>query len=153
MIQFRPINLDSDYPVLLEWWKGHRALPVPKVILPDGWIASAAGVDIAASFLYFHRGKIGVIEWTTTNPRCAFSRDLVAAVKGLFTQLEDVAREAGCIAVISFVKPNGSEERIVRKSGYATSADDVGHRLYAKPLNAPAFAQPDMPVLSCPTSQ
>ena len=142
MISFRKVDLEKDYPTLLGWWKGHNALAVPSEILPDGWVASAAGIDVAASFLYFHAGKIGVIEWTTTNPKCAFSRDLVMAVRGLFNHLEATAAEAGCLCVISFVKPNGSEQRIVEKSGYVTSVPDCGHRLYAKPLNAPNFQPP-----------
>lgn len=142
MISFRPIDLDRDYPTLEAWWKGHNSLPAPKIILPDGWIAFAGGVEIAASFLYSHRGKIGVIEWTTTNPKCGFSRDLVEAVKGLYAKLEAVAAADGCVAVISFVKPKSSEERIMSRAGWVTSTEDCGHRLYAKPLNTPGFAPP-----------
>lgn len=150
MINFRPVEIEKDYPTLQQWWKGHNALEVPREILPRGWIAQEGSCELAASFLYVAEGKIAVIEWTTTNPKCSFSRDLIFAVKGLFSLLESVAREEGCAAVISFVKPNGSEQRIVSKMGYVTSTDDVGHRLYAKPLkNEAAWNPPEGGVIQC----
>lgn len=152
MIEYRPIDLAVDYPTLCEWWSGHSALAVPREILPDGWFACVDGVEVAASFLYLCRGQIAVIEWTTTNPACKLSKNSLAAVKGLFAHLEEVARSEGCIVVISFVKPNGSEQRIVEKIGYATSTDDVGHRLYAKPLsNEDRWEVPKGGVMQCPS--
>lgn len=152
MIQFRPINLDTDYATLESWSKGHKSLPPPRAILPRGWIAEASGVPIAMSFLYMDPMLIGVIEWTTTNPACAFSRELVLAVKGLYSHLEQTAKDAGCVAVISFVKPRSSEERIMTKMGFATSADDTGHRLFAKPLrNLDKWDPPKDGVMPCPS--
>ena len=151
-MKFRPIDLERDYPTLEKWWLGHNALPVPRAILPRGWIAEEAGVEIAASFLYMDPGKIGVIEWTTTNPACAFSRDIVFAVKGLYAHLEEQAKSEGCIAIISFVKPKSSEERIMSKLGYATS-QDCGHRLFAKPLQNLQNWDPVKQEAACPQSQ
>lgn len=152
MITYRKIDLEAEYQKLCDWWKGHGALEIPRGVLPpDAWIASAGGIEIAASFLYVAKGNIAVIEWTTTNPSCAFSRDLVEAVKGLYSKLEEIAAADGCAMILSFVKPNGSEQRIMARSGYVTSTDDVGHRLYAKPLrNAEAFNPPPDGVLKCP---
>jgi hypothetical protein len=151
MIHFRPIIIQEDYETLCSWWRDHHVLAVPKMILPRGWMAEASGVEIAASFLYMDPGKIGVIEWTTTNPKCAFSRDLLMAVKGLYEHLEAVAKAEGCIAVLSFVKPKGSEERIMSKMGYVTSAEDCGHRLYAKPLvGVENYHPPESGVVTCP---
>lgn len=104
------------------------------------------------SFLYMDPKLIGVIEWTTTNPALAFSRDIVLAVKGLYAHLEQTAKDAGCVAVISFVKPNSSEERIMAKMGFATSNDDPGHRLFAKPLrNLENWTPPKDGVMQCPS--
>lgn len=141
MIEFRPIELDRDYPTLEEWWKGHGVAPVPRYILPRGWIAFAAGVEIASSFLYVAEKKIAVIEWTTTNPRCALSRDLVEAVKGLYAKLEEVAQFEGCVGLISFVAPNTSEERIMIRMGFVCTPDSKMHRMFAKPVGG---------TLSCP---
>jgi hypothetical protein len=127
--------LASDYTTLEKWWRGHNAVPVHRAILPpDGWIAHACGVEIAASFLYVAVGRIAVIEFTTTNPQCALSRDLVEAVRGLYERLEIAAREAGCVAVISFVDPDSWERRTMAKMGYTTSADAKPHLMFAKPL-------------------
>lgn len=134
MIEFRPIDLDRDYPTLESWWKGHGTAAVHRFILPRGWLAFSAGVEIAASFLYVADGKIAVIEWTTTNPACAFSRGLVEAVKGLYAKLEEVAQSEGCVAMLSFVEPNKSEDRILRRMGYAYSPNDRMHRIVAKPI-------------------
>lgn len=145
MIQFRKIDLSADYPTLEKWWRGHRVPVVDKVLLPpDGWMAHAGGVELAASFLYVLKGKIAIIEFTTTNPSVAFGRDKVAAVGGLYERLEIAARAEGCGAVISFVNPNSWERRTMEKMGYATGADEQPHILFGKPLI------PQEAVNSCP---
>lgn len=149
MISFRPIDLERDYATLQSWWKGHNAHEVPRVILPMGLIASGGDIEIAAGFLYQQPKMIGVIEWVTTNPKCAYSRDLVAAVRGIFLALEQRAKDDGCLAVISFVKPAGSEERILSKIGYIASSDDSGHRLLMKPLVASEYKAPVGGVETC----
>lgn len=150
MIHFRPFEKAKDYRTYEAWCKGHDSIPWPEIVLPRGWVAHSAGIDIACSFLYMDPGKIGVVELTTTNPACAMSRDLVEAVKGLYLKLEEVARNSGCLVVISFVKPRSSEERIMSKMGYGTSDDDTGHRLFAKPLHG-RLNLPEDGVLKCPS--
>ena len=137
-INFRKVDLDRDYETLCRWWDGHKTLHVPRVILPRGWIAEGGGIEIAASFLYLDPERIAVIEWTTTNPQCAMSADLLAAVKGLYAHLEAAAVEAKCLAVLSFVRPGSGEQRIMMKMGYCTSwpEADPGHITYAKKLEA-----------------
>lgn len=120
--------------MLESWWAGHGSLPVPRLILPRGWIAEENGVKIAASFLYVAEGKLAVIEWTTTNPECALSPALVAAVKGLYQHLEDAAQAEGCVAMISFVELDRSEERILKRMGYINTPDSKMHRMLTKPV-------------------
>ena len=117
-----------------KWWADHKSNPPPKIILPRGWIACGSGLPMAVCFLYVAEGKIGVLEFMTTNPRVAFSKDLWIAVCALYKFVEEQAAAANCQAIISFVKPNSSEERIMKRTGWATSNDDPGHILYAKPL-------------------
>lgn len=140
-MNFRPIDLEKDYPTLEAWWKGHGSAPVPKYILPRGWIAEASGIQIAASFLYVAEGKIAVIEWTTTNPKCAMGPDLVNGVKGLYQHLEDHASANGCVAMISFVEPERSEERILKRMGYLHTPDSKPHRMLAKPVGGKVTCQ------------
>lgn len=134
-MRYIPIKLEQDYATLKAWWVGHDSLPIPESILPDGWFAEDGGELFAASFLYLDRGgKIAVIEWTTTNPEKSFSRKIVDAVKGLYAHLEWAAGELGCTAVISFVAPNTSEERIMTRLGFICTPDSKMHRMYAKPV-------------------
>lgn len=132
-MDFKPIDLDRDYDLLCQWWTDHGALCVPKVILPRGWFAVDLGVKIAASFLYVAPEQLAMIEYTTTNPRMSLSRITLTAVKGLYARLEEEARELGCVAILSMVAPNTSEERIMTRMGYATSEQKF-HRMYGKPL-------------------
>lgn len=149
MITYRKIDLDAEYPKLSDWWAGHRSLPVPRAMFAgaEGWMAESAGVEIAASFLYLVvGGRSAILEWTSTNPRCAASRDTVAAVKGLYEHLEERARGHGCVAIFSFVKPNSFEERAMVRVGYFTTPDDPGHRVYCKnlqPREAPCLSSPE----------
>lgn len=133
-VSFVPVDLDRDYDLFCSWWKDHKAVPVPKIILPKGWIACGSGLPMAVCFLYVAEGKIAVLEWMTSNPRVAFSKDLWIAVCALYQYVEEQAAAAGCQAIISFVKPNSSEERILKRMDYAGSDKDPGHKLYAKPL-------------------
>ena len=133
-VSFVSVDLERDYSMFCSWWADHKAVPVPKIILPTGWIACGSGLPMAVCFLYAVEGKIAVLEFMTTNPRVAFSKDLWIAVCALYKHVEEQAKAEGCVSIISFVKPNSSEERILKRMDYATSEDDPGHKLYAKPL-------------------
>ncbi len=134
--QIRPVDLTVDYPTLLKWWEGHKALAMPAYVFPQGWVVGAAGVDIAMNFLYLDvGGKFAVMEWLTTNPSVAYSKTLVTAIKTLIDYVEGVAKAQGCQFIVSFVAPNTGEERLMKKIGYETS-EGPSHRLYAKPLPA-----------------
>lgn len=133
MISIRQLNPETDLAVVQAWWRLRLAPEIPAAVLPRGWIASATGVDLAASFLYLAEGKIGVIEWTTTNPRAALGPDVVEAVKALYVHLENVAWDAGCPIVISFVEPGSWEHRTLEKRGYATAGG--AHLMVAKPFD------------------
>lgn len=130
MISIRQFNPEADLAVVQAWWRIRSAPEIPAAVLPRGWIASIAGVDLAASFLYLAEGKIGVIEWTTTNPRVALGPDVVEAVKSLYEHLENEAWDAGCPIAISFVAPNSWEHRTLAKRGYADAGGS--HVMVAK---------------------
>lgn len=131
----RKIVPEQDFPVIADWWVKHKVcIPLPMPLLPEGYIISAAGVDIAAGFLYLDaNGKWAMIEWMTTNPAMAYSRTLVEAWKELAAHIENVARGRGCQSVISMVTPGTGEERLFRKCGYITS-EGPAHKMYGKLL-------------------
>lgn len=117
-----------------KWIAGHKAIPMPHYVFPQGWIVGDGTVDIAMSFLYMDvGGRFAVIEFLTTNPQVAMSKSLVLGVKTLVSHIERVAIDQGCRFIISFVAPGTGEEHLMAKLGYETSPGP-SHRLYAKPL-------------------
>lgn len=133
MISLRPFNPENDLATLQQWWRARGQTELPLAVLPRGWVASASGLDVAASFLYIAEGKIGVIEWTTTNPRVAAGPDVVEAVKALYVHLEGVAWEAGCPIVISFVAEASWESRTLVRRGYTPAGG--AHVMLVKPFD------------------
>jgi len=115
----RPYS-SEDYNMIRSWWEVHGSgVMPPEVFLPaTGAIAEVDGNPIAASFLYCCIGGISVIEFTTTNPVAKLSKDLVKAVKALYSYLEKIAWENKSPCILSFVKPNSGEARIMAKTGY-----------------------------------
>ncbi len=116
------------------WWKDHGAISVPEAFLPLGFMASEEDSDIAACFLYLDvTGKCSMIEYLTTNPKFSFSKKTLVAFKSLLAHAEKLSSDQGCMAIISMVAPDTSEERIMKKLGYETSTG-VAHRMYGKRL-------------------
>lgn len=137
-MKIRPINLDQDYPMISEWWKARDAGVMPKgVFLPaEGFIVEEGGVAMAASWLFVAPGTqkgIGVIEFTTTNPKCGLSKILLAGAKALYAHLEKVAVTKGCGSILSFVAPGRSEQHIMDRIGY-TNCGGPPHLIYGKAL-------------------
>ena len=134
MITLHPFDPETNYSELCSWWTGHNVPCIPKLVLPRGWMASGSGLNIAASFLYVADGKLAMIEWTTTNPKCCWSKDMLMSVKSLWAHLESVAAAERCVAMMSMVRPGSGEQRLMGKLGYINPSDDKGHLMYIKAL-------------------
>ena len=136
MSTIRELDLANDLPMLRKWWELHKAVPCPESFLPQGFLISAGGVDVAAAFLYMDvGGKLAMIEYLTTNPSVAFSRYLVEDVKALIAHVEAVAVKQGCTGIISMVAPETGEFRLMQRMGYLPP--DVGakpHVMFCKRL-------------------
>jgi len=134
MSTIRQIDIEQDYPTLCKWWEGHKAVILPKHIIPRGWMVSAGGIDIAAAFLLLDVGGTwAVIEFLTTNPTVAFSRYLVEDIRRLVAHIEALGIAQGCTFIGSFVAPGAGEERLMTRLGYQ-KCDGPAHILYVKPL-------------------
>jgi hypothetical protein len=66
----RAIDLDHDYETLCSWWRGHKWHPIPKSWLPKTGVIVEDGDDgVCAGFLYTTDSKLGVFEYSVTNPK------------------------------------------------------------------------------------
>lgn len=116
------------------WWEAHKTVPVHKAYLPNGWMVSGGGVDVAVLFLYLDvNGKFAMIEYLTTNPKIAFSRFLLDDIRLLVDYVEQRARDQGCVVITSMVVPGTGEARLYNKLGYI-SGGDRPHQMYCKQL-------------------
>lgn len=67
-MEFRYIE-QSDYEMLVDWWKFWKFPAPPIEMLPDsGVIVNKNGVDICAGFIYFTNSKTCWIEFIVSNP-------------------------------------------------------------------------------------
>lgn len=120
--------------MLEAWWAGHKSVAVHRAFLPNGWLVSSRGQDVAALFLYLDvNGKFAMIEYLTTNPACSSSRFLVDDVKLLIAFVEEKARKQGCIVVTSMVVPGTGEERLYTRLGYISGGGQP-HQMWCKQL-------------------
>ena len=128
----RPYS-SEDYNMIRSWWEVHGSTIMPaQVFLPAiGAVAEIDGQPIAMSFLYCVIGGISIIEFTTTNPLAKLSKNLVNAVKELYSHLENIAWDNKSPCVLSFVKPNSGEARIMSKRGYMDLQGEP-HTTYGK---------------------
>lgn len=136
MTQIRPIDLTTDLPMLRKWWEGHGAIACPEAFLPQGYLISAGGVDVAAAFLYLDvGGKLAMVEYLTTNPSVSFSRYMVQDVKMLLLHIEGIAKAHGCTGIISMVAPGTGEDRLMRRMGFLPPAEnEPAHIMFCKKL-------------------
>lgn len=136
MISFRKFILESDYPVICSWQKGHGAPTMtPAVFLSaDGRVAEVDGVAMAMSFLYVvpgTKGGIGIVEFTTTNPEGSL-RQRHGAAKELYAHIEAEAWLQGCGSLLSFVAPGQGEQHIFDKTGWNDLTGGIPHMIYGK---------------------
>lgn len=135
----RPLNLETDLPIVAGWWRGHSAPVVVKeaFLSADGFVAEN-GEMLAASWLYVApgtRGGIGVLEFTTTNP-IGSPRHLLSAVNALYQHIEEVAWAKGCGSILSFVAQNRSEQHLLAKIGWQ-DVTGVPHMIFGKSRPCP----------------
>lgn len=115
----RVFQPETDYAVIESWWAA-RSLPhVPRDILPAHGAVASAGVDVAMGFCYFDTGgKIGVVDFVSTNPSVGASSTTLEAIAHLMGYFEEVAVRRGCPNLMSFVAHNTGLHRLMVKSGW-----------------------------------
>jgi len=104
--QTRWLELE-DYPELCSWWKAFR-FPAPKqAMLPDngkcGVMVSKDGVNVCAGFLYFTNSSFALCEYVVSNFEYK-NKDRKEALKMLYEEIEQIAKEEGFSLLFSTVK-------------------------------------------------
>jgi len=134
VITIKEHDINEFYPTLKGWLDAHKSEDVPKSIIDRIFVAEIGGVQIASLCLYLcSHGKLAVAEWLCANPQFSQSKDTIRAVRALYNEVENVAREAGCAVMIGWIEPGSGEEHIAKSIGYQTSDQGI-HKLYAKNL-------------------
>jgi hypothetical protein len=88
--------IDSDYEILVDWWKDWRWDAPPRDMLPQdglgGLMVSKDGVDICAGFIYFTNSKTAWIEFIVSNFNYK-EKDRKQALEFLISSLVDITRD------------------------------------------------------------
>jgi len=115
--------VESDYEVLVEYWKWSRFPPPPKEMLPNMglggmMVADENGNNICAGFLYNTDSALAWIEFIVANPQI---KDREIRRKGLVFLIESLtneARELGYFAVFASIKVESLIQRYI-EAGYS----------------------------------
>ena len=105
---------ESDYDILVEWWKAWNWPPIEKEFLPDngtgGFVIEKEGTMIVAGFVYVTNSKAVLFEWVVSNPEYKESdRDL--AIINLITSVEKIVKEWG----YNFIFTIGRTKSLIEK--------------------------------------
>lgn len=94
-MEFRYIE-QSDYEMLVDWWKFWKFPAPPIEMLPDsGVIVNKDGVDICAGFIYFTNSKTCWIEFIVSNPNVRQKEDRREAITNVIDVLCSIGKNNG----------------------------------------------------------
>lgn len=94
-MEFRYIE-QSDYEMLVDWWKFWKFPAPPIEMLPDsGVIVNKNGVDICAGFIYFTNSKTCWIEFIVSNPNVRQKEDRREAIINVIDILCSIGKNNG----------------------------------------------------------
>ena len=91
----RNIN-ESDWSILVSWWKWWRWTIMPKGFLPEngtgGIMIEKNNIPIIAGFLYETNSDVLILEWVVSNPKYK-EKDRKEAVELLIKEAENRAKQ------------------------------------------------------------
>lgn len=94
-MEFRYIE-QSDYEMLVDWWKFWKFPAPPIEMLPDsGVIVNKDGIDICAGFIYFTNSKTCWIEFIVSNPNVRQKEDRREAITNVIDVLCSIGKNNG----------------------------------------------------------
>lgn len=90
--------IDTDYDVLVDWWKWWRWPAIPKNFLPDngtsGIMIQKENTPIVAGFIYYTNSDAVFVEWIVSNPKYK-EHDRKDAIEMLLKTIETICKEQG----------------------------------------------------------
>jgi len=90
--------IDTDYNVLVDWWKWWRWPTIPKNFLPDngtsGIMIQKENTPIVAGFIYYTNSDAVFVEWIVSNPKYK-EHDRKDAIEMLLKTIETICKEQG----------------------------------------------------------
>lgn len=96
----RSFKLDSDYPLIFNWWKKRGVQPQePDFLPPTGFVLEHNGEKLCAGFLFKTDAKIAVIGHMVSNPEVTNKEIRSQAIDLLIQRLIHEARYYGFRAV------------------------------------------------------
>ena len=90
--------IDTDYNVLVDWWKWWRWPSIPQNFLPDngtgGIMIQKENIPIVAGFIYYTNSDAVFVEWIISNPKYK-DNDRKEAIEMLLNTIEAICKEQG----------------------------------------------------------
>lgn len=127
MIQIRPYDPKTDYPMLSQWWAGHGWPPVRAECLPKlGLLAMDGETAVAAAWSYLDN-SVGVafFEWLVTNP-ANHPKTSVAGIRHVTECMMTCLKDLGYRIVHSSCR-QPSLARLLVKSDFTATDAGVQH--------------------------
>lgn len=131
-MNLKQIDLETDYDILIDWWKQHDHWAIPKTALSSvGLMAyNEKNEPIAASWLYVMAGStLGQIGWTVSNPKAGL-RERYKGVSMLVDGLIEAAKYYKRTELIVLSSSNGLNKMLEKRK----FVSKVKHDLYVGDL-------------------
>lgn len=113
-MEFRYIE-QSDYEMLVDWWKFWKFPAPPIEMLPDsGVIVNKNGVDICAGFIYFTNSKTCWIEFIVSNPNVRQKEDRREAITNVIDVLCSIGKNNGYTIAYTSLKNESLQNKYLQ---------------------------------------
>jgi hypothetical protein len=113
-MEFRYIE-QSDYEMLVDWWKFWKFPAPPIEMLPDsGVIVNKDGVDICAGFIYFTNSKTCWIEFIVSNPNVRQKEDRREAITNVIDVLCSIGKNNGYTIAYTSLKNENLQNKYLQ---------------------------------------
>lgn len=132
-MNIREINLETDHPMLTEWWGKWGWPALPKEMLPStGYLASWDDKPLMAGWLYMPSENTGIgwFEWAVSNPEST-STERENSLKALTDMIDVVGTSKGLKLIFSSTNSEKFGDRLSRCGFDAT---DKNVTIYMKHL-------------------